>query len=176
MSTAYMHCESDRVHHKSNQLCAGRPAGGNLHGLYDPEANKDTIAEDFLVFCKLAVKHKAIPPGWSWDKLLAKAAELLPYAFEKSDAKEKWGRENIFSALMGGRSLRYMGEVVYGCSMTASIGMGGESDSVALQELNEQVLGQWRALVSGAGSELFDDVGGVQAWKKLHSKLHVARF
>lgn len=130
-----------------------------------------------MVFCKLAVKHKAIPPGWSWDKLLTKAAELLPYAFEKSDAKEKWGGENIFSALMGGRSLRYMGEVVYGCSMTASVGMSRESDdSAALEELNEKVLGQWRTLVSGAGSELFEDVGGVQAWKKLHSKLHVQKF
>ena len=47
------------------------------------------------------------------------AKGLLPYAFEKSDAKEKWGGENVFAAAMGGRSLRATGEIVYASSIQA---------------------------------------------------------
>jgi hypothetical protein len=54
------------------------------------------VAEDFLIFCKLAVKSKVLPSSWDWHAFLSKA-QLLPYAFEKSDAKEKWGGENIFA-------------------------------------------------------------------------------
>ena len=48
------------------------------------------------------------------------AKGLLPYAFEKSDAKEKWGSENVFAAMTGGLSLRATGEVVYGASIQAT--------------------------------------------------------
>ena len=40
------------------------------------------------------------------SKFLATAVDLLPYAFEKSDAQEKYGRENVFNVALGGRSLR----------------------------------------------------------------------
>ena len=58
------------------------------------------------MFCRLAARREALPAGWSWAGLLETAATLLPYAFEKSDAKEKYGGENVFSVVMGGRSLR----------------------------------------------------------------------
>ena len=38
-----------------------------------------------------------------------KAATLLPYAFEKDDAKEKYGGENFFAGAMVGKSLRHTG-------------------------------------------------------------------
>ena len=43
------------------------------------------------VFCKLAVEQGVVPRGgvWSWPQCLQTAAGLLPYAFEKEDAKEK---------------------------------------------------------------------------------------
>jgi hypothetical protein len=56
------------------------------------------VAEDFLVFCKLAVKAGVLPPSWDWPGFMKQAQSLLPYAFEKSDAQEKWGGENIFAA------------------------------------------------------------------------------
>lgn len=56
------------------------------------------MAADFLTFCKLAVKAGVLPAGWDWPGFLRKAQGLLPYAFEKSDAKDKWGGENVFAA------------------------------------------------------------------------------
>ena len=81
--------------------------GGDIRGgsLYD-QSSPDEIVQDFLVFCRLALEQGAIPEGWNWPKFLATAVDLLPYAFEKSDAKEKYGRENVFTVAMGGRSLR----------------------------------------------------------------------
>ena len=45
-----------------------------------------------------------LSPAAIWG--IAQAMRLLPFSFEKSDAKEKWGGENIFSALTGSPSLR----------------------------------------------------------------------
>ena len=52
------------------------------------------------------MEQGVIPEGWTWSKFLATAVDLLPYAFEKSDAQEKYGRENVFNVALGGRSLR----------------------------------------------------------------------
>jgi hypothetical protein len=54
------------------------------------------------------------PQHWDWTRFLQAASGLLPYAFEKSDAQEKYGSENKFAGLMGGRSLRSTAELVYG--------------------------------------------------------------
>lgn len=172
------------IHGTAMSLCSGvhprlqhhhlhvTPAGGQLRGLYDPDSTTESILEDFLLFCKLAVMHSVVPPGWSWSKFLTAAAKLLPYAFEKSDAQEKWGGENVFAAAMGGRSLRYTGEVVYGSST-----MGGGEQPQEARELHRQVMGHWGVLVSGSpeGEAVFADVGGVAAWRKLHSSLRLVR-
>ena len=80
----------------------GDVRGGTLYDQSEP----DEIVQDFLVFCRLAKEHGVLPEGWIWSKFLDTAAELLPYAFEKSDAKEKYGGENVFALVTGGRSLR----------------------------------------------------------------------
>jgi hypothetical protein len=67
--------------------------------LYDPDRTETSVLTDFLVFCKLAVKNQVIPAGWDWQLFLSKAAGLLPFAFEKSDAQEKYGGENIFTGV-----------------------------------------------------------------------------
>lgn len=155
-------------------------AGGNLRGLYavscdpggNPERGLDTIAEDFLVFCKLAVQHGVVPAGWNWSAFLNTAVDMLPYAFEKEDAREKWGGENVFAAMMGGRSLRLTAELVYGeGAMAFGQGVTGGGDSgKAYKAVRRQVNKKWRQLVS-SGGVVFSDVGGVAAWKKLRSKL-----
>ena len=87
--------------------------GGDLRGLYAQAAGGGGSASgDFLLFCKLAVRHGVIPDGWDWAAFLATAKGLLRYAFEKSDGEEKYGQENVFAVAMGGRSLRYTAEVV----------------------------------------------------------------
>lgn len=97
--------------------------GCNLHGLYDPGHDGDSVAADFLLFCKLAVQARVLPRGWDWAACLDQASGLLGFAFEKSDAQEKYGGENVFSAVMGGRSLRATAELVYGSScMTGDTG------------------------------------------------------
>mmetsp|Transcript_41369 Transcript_41369/g.69199 ORF Transcript_41369/g.69199 Transcript_41369/m.69199 type:complete len:268 (-) Transcript_41369:348-1151(-) len=97
--------------------------GGELRGVMNPEATPESVSTELFVFCKLAVKNKVVPPHWNWEAFLAKAIGLVIYAFEKSDAKEKYGRENVFSVFMGGRSLRATGETIYGSSVT------GDSDA-----------------------------------------------
>ena len=58
------------------------------------------------MFCRLARAKAALPTPWAWGTFLLTAAQLLPETFEKSDAQEKYGGENIFQAAVGGRSLR----------------------------------------------------------------------
>ena len=75
--------------------------------LYD-DSEATQIVQDFLLFCRLAKDRSAIPANWSWSQCLQVASEHLVYAFDKSCAREKYGRENIFSPMIGsGRSLRY---------------------------------------------------------------------
>ncbi|EFJ50399.1 hypothetical protein VOLCADRAFT_103978 [Volvox carteri f. nagariensis] len=143
--------------------------GCNLHGLYDPEHTGDTIVSDFLLFCKLAVRHGVVPHrNWDWNKFLNKAAELLGYAFEKSDAKEKYGNENVFSVITGGRSLRATAEVVYGTSCMA--GSDQEEDAEVLQ-LREVIEDGLLEEMMETQPELFEDVGGVAAWARLQSRM-----
>ena len=75
--------------------------------LYDQSAAGE-IAQDFLVFCCLAKRKGALPENWNWPKFLDVAAGLLAFKFEKSDAKIKYGGENQFDLLHGGRSLRWV--------------------------------------------------------------------
>ncbi|KAF6261090.1 hypothetical protein COO60DRAFT_1682349 [Scenedesmus sp. NREL 46B-D3] len=158
-----------------DDYCQGGCLTCYLHGLYDPDATNDTVAEDFLIFCKLTVKAGALPQLWDWHALLRKAQALLPHAFEKSDAQDKYGSENIFAGMiLPGRSLRYTAQVVYG---TDCFSRDSAADEVSARLANEAeqlralVMGKWGSLVEGQGSSLFDDVGGVQLWQQLHRNL-----
>lgn len=148
--------------------------GGNTHGLYDIDGSGQDILQDFLIFCKMAVQHGVLPRGWDWSKLIAPAVKLLVYAFEKDDAQDKWGGENLFSAMLGGRSLRYTAEIVYGCSCMA--GLDGSEELYAVCDDVDKI---WDAFVLGRSTSpvgdnmaaLFQDVGGVEVWKKMMQKL-----
>jgi hypothetical protein len=137
--------------------------GGYLHGLYDPDHTSLSLVLDFLVFCKLAVEKGALPAGWRWAPFLDVAAGLLPYAFEKSDAQEKYGRENVFSAMMGGRSLRFTGEAIMGSSVM------GQGQSAEDRRLCREVE-QFDHALNG-NDAFFNDVGGVALWRKLLATL-----
>eukprot|EP00971_Amphidinium_carterae_P155761 3088601-Amphidinium_carterae.1 len=130
--------------------------GGELRGLYLASAgggSRHEIANDFLLFCKLAAKQGVVPSGWDWPAFLAVATRLLPYAFEKSDAQEKYGRENVFAAAMGGRSLRYTAEIVYGASI-----MSMEVSDVEA-EMEEEIR------TRRFQDHFYADVGGAQVWR-----------
>lgn len=111
--------------------------------------------------------------GWDWPAFLSTATGLLPYAFEKSDAKEKWGGENVFAAMLGGgRSLRATAEVVLGSSAVGGLGPTDEECCLAEQLCDR--MHQLLAVADGGGGEgaaearaLFGDVGGAAAWRTL---------
>jgi len=138
--------------------------GGYLHGLYVPdpqEGQKLTVIKDFLIFMKLAVMNGVIPEGdcFSFAKCLRKAVGLLPYAFEKSDAKEKYGGENVYSP---GPSLRRTGEAVYGTSIMA----GSKGDNA--KEIEEKVEKSVKKAFHKSKKKIFEDVGGFDIWLKLY--------
>ena len=107
----------------------------------------------FLLFCKLAARREVIPRCWNWGAFLRKAWQLLPYAFEKSDAQEKYGAENVFMGALGGRSLRLTAEIVYESSC-----MFGSEESLTCWTLRREM----HQLLPG--DEFFNDVGGWPAW------------
>jgi hypothetical protein len=144
--------------------------GGDCVGLYNPESDKGDVLLHFLVFCRLAVAHGVVPRGWDWPAFLREAAKLLPFAFEKEDAKEKWGGENVFSVFMGGRSLRTTGEVVYGSSI-GSLSEVHDDEMRVYQELEDR---DWEELIeSPDAARVFRSVGGVAAWRELHANMPV---
>ena len=137
---------------------------GNLRGLYsDEDAGGEDIVGDFWVFCKQAKEVGAIPSSWNWGKFLDTAAKHLRYAFEKSDAQEKWGGENVFQAMMGGRSLRFTGEQIYGS------GIQSMEDSARTEELNDHFFSSEDFF---ADAENFEGLGGVESWSRLYDMMY----
>lgn len=147
--------------------------GCNLHGLYNAVASgggEEEVARDFLIFCRLARLAGAIPERWDWPAFLAHAAPMLRFAFEKSDAQEKYGGENIFTAALpgGGRSLRFTAEAIYGSSC-----MAGGRQTVEHEAMEEAVQGQPDDMLWEEGDNGPDEpdplrhVGGRRAWGRL---------
>eukprot|EP00535_Pseudo-nitzschia_heimii_P004874 CAMPEP_0197186524 /NCGR_PEP_ID=MMETSP1423-20130617/14113_1 /TAXON_ID=476441 /ORGANISM="Pseudo-nitzschia heimii, Strain UNC1101" /LENGTH=257 /DNA_ID=CAMNT_0042637871 /DNA_START=65 /DNA_END=838 /DNA_ORIENTATION=+ len=125
---------------------------GNYHGPYDPDRTAASIRDDFMVFCLLAVGSGCVPArGWDWEAFLATAAKHVVFAFEKSDAHERWGGENVFKAMMGGRSLRFTAEYIYETKVTEP----GDSP---------KVLATIEIVANGPSDLVLDQIGGRQAW------------
>ena len=129
-----MRCDDDYVY-----------GGCNLHGPYDPDAGPESIAKDFLVFCTLANRAKVFPSDWDMEAFLKVAPEFIVFAFEKSDAKERWGSENYFEAEMGGRSLRYTAEKIY------KSGVQQQDNSLEHSRAEDEVRGQAKDLQTQLG-------------------------
>jgi hypothetical protein len=139
-----------------------------LGSLYDQDHTNKTIAADFLVFCHLAKFVGAIPvDNWDWVSCLDTFGHLLNYAFEKSDARDKYGRENVFSAMCGGRSLRATAEIIYG------IGLYGQITDSTVAELKrlDSLIGIGSGFEWNSKNNLFEQVGGFDVWNRLINKL-----
>ena len=158
--------------------------GATFRGMYAISDDDDVIEQaldltkDFLLFFKLAVKQQVVPDHFPYASCLRHhAPNLLLLAFEKSDAKEKWGGENVFSA---GPSLRRTAELVYGTSCMSD--NRDETTILAEEELVEDIAEKLQYdgeadydLEAAAEPTLFDDVGGkpdwVALWKALQQHL-----
>jgi len=148
--------------------------GGILRGLYissgdDDGPNRMYIAKDFYVFCCMAEENRVLPGEFKWRPFIEKAKKLLCYAFEKSDAKERWGGENVFSALMGRPSLRLTAEHVYGIAM----GLYGERDP-SYKQFNLKVEAYEKEFDKCYGSpnekvkkRVYGAYGGAKLWAEL---------
>ncbi|KAJ4462727.1 hypothetical protein PAPYR_742 [Paratrimastix pyriformis] len=146
--------------------------GCNQHGIYLDYSTKHEIVLDFLIYCKMAVRNGIIPPGWNWERFLGRAASLIAYAFEKSDAHDKW-------AGFAARELRCIAERVYGTvaipfeeSPEALIAVTKAVGELKVTPLDALLESERRT--PGAAS-LFQDVGGLQLWAILHLRLETDR-
>ena len=135
--------------------------GCNLHGPYEPDATPESIRSDFFIFCILAHQAKAVPKDWDWAAFLKVAPEYIVFAFEKSDAKERWGDENFFNAQMGGRSLRYTARQIYKSDVNV-VGDSREYDMAA--KMARQKKREWEEML-----------GGISAWKTLLQDLRKSK-
>ena len=127
--------------------------GCYLHGPYDPSANIDSITEDFLVFCLLVGRNNFVPPKWNWGSFLNSAGKWAGFAFEKCDAKERWGP---MSAIL----LRATAEKVYGSC--ASVDDECSEENRKATEDAEQPFRKNPAL---------EEVGGISGWNGFKSSL-----
>lgn len=139
---------------------------GDLVGLYNPESGAMGITESFFKFCCLAEKNGVIPRVWDWKSFLQLAPEHIIYAFEKSDAQEKYGGENVFSAAMGGRSLRFTAEQVYGTTVYEGSCVSAGNQSL-IDAIDETGMFDAEKARFKKHARLFSKVGGVEAWEKL---------
>ena len=147
-----MRCDDDYVY-----------GGCNLHGPYNPDATPESIADDFLVFCILAKRVNAFPSDWDMPAFLKVAPDYIIFAFEKSDAKERWGNENYFEAEMGGRSLRYTAEKIY------KSGVQQQGDSLEHTRAADEVDDDRKK------DDLKTQLGGIALWEDLIEDLRNSR-
>lgn len=129
--------------------------GCYLHGPYDPDANINSITEDFLCFCLLAKRSNTLPQNWNWSAFLKAAGKWAGFAFEKSDATDRWGP-------MAGMALRIAAERIYGCSAS-------EGDS----ECHNTALDHASAPINR--NQYIAEVGGKAAWNGFKSSLRASR-
>ena len=104
--------------------------------------------KDFMVFCYLAVQANAISQPWNWGDFLKTAAENVVFAFEKSDATERWGSP-------GGRNLRFVGEQIYRSSIQSQETSNAHNDALELiEECREP------------SNDVYNAMGGRAVWDK----------
>jgi hypothetical protein len=135
---------------------------GDLRGPYNPDADGMSIATNFLAFCLLAARNQVVPAGWDWAACLHVSARFVRSAFEKSDAKERWGGENVFS--FSRTSFQIYGRGPAECEQTA--------DEIAACE---DAAGMWDAAGMCSAMLFVSEVGGVAIWEELLSALGGSR-
>ena len=97
------------------------------------------------------------------------ASDNLTFAFEKEDAKDKWGQENVFAAALRGRSLRYTAIQIYGSEGPAR----GDPQSRECTEIHKQVDKIQKRVFKSCDSsqwcaKQFEDVGGIGPWRYMY--------
>jgi len=154
--------------------------GGVHSGIFTPAEILcgHSVVWDLLIFSKLAVISGALPKNWSWPLFFDAAAELMPFAFDRDDARSKYGREDVFYGILGigsGRSLRYTAALIWGFDLASSANDSAEGQRVAA-DVKAAAPGaggalKWGVTYAEYKPELFDEVGGAAAWVDLERKV-----
>lgn len=157
--------------------------GGCMHGLYNPSCTDATQLADFLLFAKLAVSRGVVvaDSSWDWSRFCSRAAVCLKSAFDQKDAAAKYGE-----ASSGGRSLRFTAEQVYGVSCEVQerdpfVGIIKQQVGDALfpgragADDDEDDFDDEGKGASFEHTAVFEDVGGVHAWRELLARLSAPR-
>lgn len=156
--------------------------GCNFHGLLLACAEEElrpqmklVILKDFLIFMKLAVKNGVIPRNssfFSFDKCLQQAAENLQFSFEKSDAAERWGGENVFATI----SLRRSAEDVYGMSCQYGAPPHTPELGALFKQVTQEVESNVKEPFGQSNRETFTEVGGYRCWERLYRTMNVQSY
>lgn len=150
-------------------------AGGDQHGLYNSDAVAIGIVEDFLWFCRQAKRNRVISEPWKWKNHLQRSAGFLVYTFEKSDAQAKYGQENVFAVMSGGRSLRATAESVYGVNVYQGSNIADaslRSERARVRKLiNKQAGANPGDASFTAIADVLDELGGVGVWENLYRRV-----
>jgi hypothetical protein len=133
---------------------------GDLLGHYNPNNSAKDIFIDFLLFNVLSEKRLAFPDEFDFKSYFSFAKKGLFFTFEKSDAQDKYGSENVFDVISGGRSLRFTAELIYGRSVQDNEVSYDENKFANklenLKDLFSDVL-------------LYENIGGVDKWKDIYN-------
>eukprot|EP00468_Gymnochlora_sp_CCMP2014_P010755 CAMPEP_0167747950 /NCGR_PEP_ID=MMETSP0110_2-20121227/4568_1 /TAXON_ID=629695 /ORGANISM="Gymnochlora sp., Strain CCMP2014" /LENGTH=424 /DNA_ID=CAMNT_0007632913 /DNA_START=133 /DNA_END=1404 /DNA_ORIENTATION=+ len=134
----------------------------NPRGMESYHIGCDSLAEailDFFAFCLCVEEKKAVPRGWDWTEFILRAEDFIPFKFKKSDARNKWGKENIFEALSGGRSLRATAEAIHGYSAFFS-----EQDTEVEMD---SIFAKFKSIAEDLYEEIEDDVFSAEVPKTI---------
>ena len=130
-------------------------------------SQKFILFKDFLKFNLLLAKRDCLPDSFDYPKFLTLAKDLLQYHFEKADAKQKYGDENVFSK---DPSLRRQGEHIYGFS-TMAREQEAESYHKDLDEMIEKAINEKNFI--GSDMSIFEKIGGNMIWFDFEKGLKV---
>jgi hypothetical protein len=147
---------------------------GEMHGLADPQSSTVMVVSDFFYFCKLAVKHYAIPDDtsiggqWDWGAFLQCAQGAILKRLDRASALKMYGVKNVQarSTTGTGFSLQQIADEIY----------SPYNDTLELHSLDEEIDKEIRealigtdnyAFPDGYSEALFADVGGKQIWIEL---------
>lgn len=164
--------------------------GGCMHGLYEVSCaygdyggdikgeimKKNVIIKDFMKFVILAHDNHGYPKDeakFSIKKMLEIAPPLLERWFTKECAIKLYGEENVFSKKP---SLRRQAEYIYKTSIGQEHNVGKEA-YLNYQEVIEDKIEESVDSKNFENShfEIFEPIGGKDAWVKLYRELDMTR-
>lgn len=153
---------------------AGGPSPRAPHGLGEQRPSRLSVLSDVLLFLKLAVARRVVPSGTDWEGLLSAAGEQLDKAFnaDRCRATARYGEAGTSGAFRRCAALVYEGEGGDGLAATLAgqIGTACWGDD----ERDGAGLVQHRFSFDREPA-IFDNVGGVEAWRELNQRLKAGR-